>query len=359
MKALAITNRGIEDISAKEIEGLISAKTQIIDEGVLFEGKLEDILFVCYKAQSLKKVLIVLYEGSVENFSLKNSELMKADTFVLEGKNGKNDEEKIIGLLKKNEYKLEYKNPELHFFYTIVDDKLYFCIDISEEDLARRDYRMFLKAESYKGNIAFAMLKLADYKDKEVLLDVFCRDGIIGIEAGLYATGKSPHYYNKEKFYFRKMKAFADLNYDKFFEAIDKKIKEKETSITLLDNNFANIQAARKNAKIAGILKQIKFSRESIEWLDAKFENNSIDKIAGFPIQIGSMMGEKAVEKIYKQLFYQANFILKKNGKVVFGLKRGVELMKKWAGEYKFKVRHERTVKQGKEDVYLIMFEKE
>ena len=35
---------------------------------------------------------------------------------------------------------------------------------------------------------------------------------------------------------------------------------------------------ARKNAKIAGIDKQINFSRVDIEWLDLKFKKNSVDK---------------------------------------------------------------------------------
>ncbi len=60
MKALAITSKGIEDISADEIKELINAKTEIKDSCIIFEPKkLEDLALLCYKAQSVDKILFL------------------------------------------------------------------------------------------------------------------------------------------------------------------------------------------------------------------------------------------------------------------------------------------------------------
>jgi len=364
MKAIALTNEGLEDISANEINELIQPKNEIKKEKgfVVFETELLEVLKVCYRAQSLKKVLLLISIINLNSLNLEAIELnnLKSKTFSVEGigQNKKNIEDKLISFFKSKQFTLNYKNPENHFFYILNEAKCYFCIDVSTQDLSRRDYRIFLKAESYKGNIAYAMLKIGKYNPKNILLDPFCRDGIIAIESALFAVQKSPNYYNKEKFYFTQMQKFKNINFEKIFNENHITIKDIETRIIAIDSNFANIQAAKKNAKIAGVIDCIEFSRQSLEWIDIKFEKNSVDKIITFPIQPSSLISEKTIEKVYSQFFDRSTFILKKNGVIVCGLKRGADLLKKKAEEKKFKVTHERIVKQGKEDVNILMFER-
>ena len=63
MKGLAICYKGIEDISAKEISELIKAKTEIKEGCVVFDAdNLEDLALLCYKTQSINRVLLLMDE---------------------------------------------------------------------------------------------------------------------------------------------------------------------------------------------------------------------------------------------------------------------------------------------------------
>ena len=58
MKALAITQPGIEEEVELEIQELIGSKTEIKPSCVIFKPKkIEDIALFCYKSQSTKKIL--------------------------------------------------------------------------------------------------------------------------------------------------------------------------------------------------------------------------------------------------------------------------------------------------------------
>ena len=99
---------------------------------------------------------------------------------------------------------------------------------------------------------------------------------------------------------------------------------------------------AKKNSKIAGIDKKINFSRMDMEWLDTKFDKQSIDKIvAKMP-----NLQEKQGNNVYNEFFYQAEFILSKKGKMALIGDR--ELIRKYSHKYKFKIAEKRNVFSGK-----------
>src|SRR3989344_3946746 len=73
MKAIAITSKGIEDITALEIKELVKAKTQVKESCVIFEPKKpEDLCLLCYKAQSAEKILFLF-----DCFDFNNNELFE------------------------------------------------------------------------------------------------------------------------------------------------------------------------------------------------------------------------------------------------------------------------------------------
>ena len=80
--------------------------------------------------------------------------------------------------------------------------------------------------------------------------------------------------FSKDKLAFMK---FIDVEISQY----DKPI-ELRGQIISTDAHFAHISAAKKNAKIAGVVKQIQFSRKELEWLDTKL-GKKIEKLgAGF-----------------------------------------------------------------------------
>lgn len=328
MKAIAITNKGIEDVSRQEIKELINSEAQIHDGFLTFEATKEDLIKLCYLSQSLMKVLLVDDPAK----------WVEGKTFAVRGVNKEQIAAKIDG-------KVDLKNPDVEFYSV---DEEHFGIDLSGEDLRKRDYRIFLGPESVKGTIAYALVRLAGYDAKKVLVDPFCRDGIITIEAAIYSQKMSPHYFHKDKFNF--VKLFPDVNLDKL-----DKIKKTDVFIYAYDMKITSVNAAKKNAKIAGVQKSINFGKIRTDDLELKFKENSVDCIATIPPLL-MKMSESKVADIYQEIFYQAEFILGKGRLALLTRPQRVELLKKQAG--KFKLKDERSVMMGKAEWSILVFER-
>ncbi len=363
MNGLVLTHIGIEDVSADEIKKLISASDIKTDKGkIFFSCKSEqDLVDLCYYGRTFSKVVLLLSSGAISEMPdeslLKALPFMDKTAVVKCERTGKHDftsfdVEQVLNshLVKLYNVQIDHKNPQTTFFLLIENDQYYFGVDFAGIDLGRRDYRIFLGTDALKGNIAASLLHIAEYDPKHSLLDPFCRHGIVPIEAALLATNTSPHKFAKEKLAFSKLPGFN-------FTLKDKETEFKGTIIAM-DDNFKHVSAAKKNAKIAGVVKSIEFSRADMQWLDAKFGKNFLDRIIALPVQPGRSIADKTVEKIYHQLFYQSEFILKKSGKICICMKRGTELLKSKAAEFKFSIVSERKVMQGAEELTILVFSK-
>lgn len=386
MKGLAITSRGIEDIASLEIKELINSRAEIKDSCIIFNiKKLEELCLLCYKAQSIEKILFLfdyLNFNNINDFDKKMKEIIdkikfddwldKKTTFRVTYKKIDNEDlssEEIsakIGALiienikknKKYKQKVELDNPDITFLIFINRNTAYFGIDFSGRDLHKREYKLFAHPNSLRSTIVYLLIRIAELKPKEILLDPFCHSGEIPIEVALFTTNFPLNYYSKEKFSFLKFKPLKKLNFNKFFNDIDKKIiKTKKPLINCFDQKLLNLNAAKKNAKIAGINKLINFSRTDIEWLDTKLDKESIDKIITHPPESTRNINIKDIEKLYDQFFYQAEFILKESGKIAI-ISQNTDLLKKSAEKYKFKVEKEKEVWSGKQILKVVVFGK-
>ena len=119
-----------------------------------------------------------------------------------------------------------------------------------------------------------------------------------------------------------------------------------------------HIKAAEKNAKIAAVNSLINFSRTDIEWLDTKFKEHSIDKIISYPPQISKLIPAKELEKLFKELFYQANYILNPKGRIVLISTEGRinDLLEKAAEMHKFKLLSKKEITHGQQKEVIIAF---
>lgn len=97
------------------------------------------------------------------------------------------------------------------------------------------------------------------------------------------------------------------------------------------------------------------FGRADIEWLDTKFKKNSVDKIVAQIPEPSQSVNEKDVEKLYKEFFYQIEFILKKGGTIT-AIARNPSLFKKMAD--KFEVINERKVSIGQDVINVVVLKK-
>ncbi len=244
-----------------------------------------------------------------------------------------------------------YKNADVPFYLYFEDDKNWLGIDLTG-DISKRDYRIFVGSETLKGGTAYAVMKLSGYDAKKKLIDPNCRAGSIAIETALHALKMPVRYYSKDKMNFAKV--FKDFDFEEFCKEQDKEMKESVSgAIIALSDQFPSVQATRKNAKIAGVVKAIDFSRTPVDWLDLKFEKNSIDCIATQPIEMTKTFPPEKFKKQAALFFERAKAILKKNGKICLVLRQGAEEYKALAKG--FSVEHERTIMQGKEEWKILV----
>jgi putative N6-adenine-specific DNA methylase len=369
MKALAITYKGMEDVTAREISELIKPSSlQQLQAAVMFDfEKFEDLCLLCYKSQSAIKILYLFDNFKI--FSLTDLKLEKTDmidssvTFASRcirlgehGFSSKDIETKVGEIINKlTSAKVNLKNPDIPVLTYIYDDDCYIGIDWAGLDLSKREYRIYTNPISLKGNIAYALVRIADYQKNDTIIDPFCGSGEIPIEAAMFITNFPVNFHSKTKFAFTKFKIFEKFDFDKFFEKIDSKIKKIKPDLYAYDAQQRNLKAAEKNAKIAGILKQISFSRTELEWLDVKFKKREINKIITRPPELSKQVKKDKIEKLYKELFYQADHVLHKKGLLVCIL-RDALLLKKEAVKQKFKILGEREIIHGKEALKVLVF---
>lgn len=371
MKGLVITSKGMEEAASIEVKEIINTNCKIEEGCVIFDfDNFKDLCLLCYKSQSADRVLYLISSFEFQNFFEeleKCIDKIKFDNWVEKSKKFKvecirvgthdfnsvdieTNTAKLI-LKKLNKKKFDIKGYEIIFLVYIVNNKCYFGVDFAGFELNKRAYKIFLHPNSLRGTVAYALIKEIGFKKSEVMLDPFLRDGVIAIEAALYASDFPVNYYKKEKFAFLKLDFGVD--FDKLFRDTDKKIKKIKASIYGYDHLFKYVDYSRKNAKIAGVDKYINLSRVEIEWLDIKFKKESIDKIITNP----PTSKNANLDKIYNEFFYQAEYILKSDGTLAL-ITKMPEFVKKHAENHNFALAKEKAVWSGEQLLKIMIFKK-
>lgn len=376
MKGLAVTNPGMEEISASEIGSLLGKNACKVASGksvVSFNFKeYSDLCLLCYKTQSVSRILLLLGSfsfKSIDDLSDKAGDIVKEKCFgkivssrtrfkvectrVGEHDFSSNDIESAIGEHIDGIVDLDKAEIIVHAF--IYHDMCHMGIDFAGFDLSKRQYRIFTYKDSLKATVAYSLLMLAKYDKKDFLLDPFCSTGTIPIEAAIHACNMPVNYHNKEKLAFTHFD-FIDADVKKLFDDADSKVNLKDKlRIYGYDKMFGYTTAAQKNAKIAGVNKQISISRADIEWMDTKVEEKQADKIVSM-IPENAGKNPKETEKLYREFFHQAEFIISDNGLIVL-VSNQEKLMEKYSEHYKMKIDRRLTIMQGKKplEVFVIM----
>jgi len=370
MKAFSFVPVNFEDIALKELKEILGKKGNKKKGFILFDFKsYKELVRFCYLTQSSKRVLVLLFDFA---FSSKKDFLKKAREKINKLRIPFLDKIKTFRvssegfpIVKINEFfgellskkmkkegkrvKVNLNEPDLVFYAHITNKHCYFGIDFSG-DLEKRDYRVFNSQNSIKGPLAYCLVRMSDFTQEKVLLDCFCTSGEIPIEAAFFSSKKSVHFANKEKFNF--LKFFP--SYLEELENLDKKEKKSRTNVYALGSRLLGL--AKQNAVIAKV--KINFSQRDISWLDTKFKNQEVDCIVSRIIEESKRNKEKDVMKVYKEFFYNANYILNKKGVIVL-LLRKTNLLETIAKQYEFKIKEKRKIYLGKAPFFAIVFIKQ
>ena len=370
--AAAFTHIGMEDVCAQEV-GLVLGVKPVIGKGLVrFRAPLESVCDFVYQTRSSIRVVVVLGEKKASDALLGSAKLVEetdlegwldnTTTFACRSSIpdiGTEVAAECGGILNdRTSAPVDLDSPSVTMLVHQADDTLLLCVDLSGDDLSKRDYRIFLGSDSLKGTLAYGLLSLAGYDGRQSLADIFCRSGIITIEAALLTTGVSPHKHDRN-FAFRKLRQTASVDWDKRFDEFDSKHARKaEGTIVAMDESFGAVAATKKNAKIAGVHQALEFSRTDLQFLDAKFGKAGLDLIATMPPQPSARISGAPLDKALQQIFYQAEFILKKKGKLALITRSSIERLKELAQQYKFLLLKEQPVFQGQLELRVLIFAK-
>lgn len=315
MKLVAVTLIGIEDITISELKGKKPRK--IADGRVLFENNQEINL----------KSINILYR-LIKQFAFKNkldlySKFKKIDFKIEEPfvvrcfRKGKHNfrsidiEKKLGEIIFESGYKVDLKNPKTVVYIELLNKKCIIGI-LLKDKLAKREYRLKRHPASISSILAYSMLRIAGFKKNNVLVDPFCKDGIIPIEAALFG---SKYVYG-------------------------------------FDENLNNIRNARINVGLARI--NVNFSKYDVEWLGTKFKKASIDCIVTAPPFPSRSRKEEDITNLYKEFFNQARYVLKKKGCIVVTLPNPTMIERN--AKNNFKLKEKRKVMMGKMPYYVLKF---
>lgn len=323
MTYLGITLNGLDDVASEEIKDVVNGKIISKDRGkIIFSSKKNNFK----NLRGVERVLRLIKEFNFNNLGEFEENIKDLNfspvkgTFRVDckriGEHNFNsvDVGRVIGdvIFEKFNKKVDFKQPKNIVYVDIFNDKCFIGIDLTGK-LSKRDYRIKVHASSINACLAYCMLRLSNLKANEVLLDPFCGDGIICIEAGFY----------------------------------------KKCKVIGADKRAGYLRSCRINSKIA------KVNSEFIEYslLDDKIKKKGVDKVVSNVPCPTKRIGSGQAERIYKELFDKLNKFLKANGICVF-LCNSTEQLVNNAKDYDFKLIDKIEIKFKDRNQYILRFGK-
>ncbi|MEK6812579.1 MAG: THUMP domain-containing protein [Nanoarchaeota archaeon] len=303
---IATCLKGIEDITEKEVQG-----KKILPGRVEFSGTVRDfrsVLGVYEVLHTCQFTSLEDIEREAQKFIFPLQGSIRVDC-MREGEHPFNsvDVEKIVStVLRKQGRIIDFKNAEQTLLVDVVEDYCFFGIPLQRR-LQKRAYRVKINNQGIHACLAYAMVQLAGYRAGNILIDPFCKDGTLLIEAGLTAPG----------------------------------------TLHGLDQNKNTIRNAQLNAALAKV--PVLFHIEHVDWLETLFKPKEVDCIASYPPFASKRRKPRAMHALYTQLFQSCQRLLK--GKIVLLSPDRTPLH--YAEGFRSE---ERTVHVGKQSFFLFTF---
>ena len=353
MKLLITTNPGLEDITVDELVSLLNLNLsrQRLGINIPVKGRIivdipanfniDKLYMLAMQFKSVHKVSVLLSEGNIskdmkglkeiyeitlnaEISSLLNENISFAIRAERIGKHeftsidvAKYAGQAIVDLTKKRfetraPVNLDY--PAVIFDALVIDDKYYLALRISgEESLHKRGYRVYDHPAALKPTIAYSMLKIAELKDGETLLDPMCGGGTIVIEAA--------------------------RNY-------------KLRNIYCMDISPKHLKGAIMNAIASSTLGKINFILGDARKIN-EYIKEPIDAIVTNPPYGIRMLRYEYLRTLYVDFLRSSRSILSSKGRIIVITSEYI-LFKKEAEKLGYKITHARKVLHGNLEVGII-----
>ncbi len=358
------------EVSKKEMKELIKKESKIYSNLCFVKDISErDLAKLCYEMQSVKKVCVSVFncssknlENNIKNLDIDKTMLKEITSFEVRSESHSEiftspKLNTFIGLeIQKNtDLDVNLNSPNLTF-YVVLEKDLFIGIDVVGFDLSKRPYKISNQSDSINSSFAYSLLRIAGVKKNSTVVDPFAGSGTIPIECTLFQSNisafKFENKFNGFKIPFLKKYFIDEENIQK-----EKKVQTKG-KVYAYDHLLKHVLGIQKNAKLAGVEKIMSMSKISIDWVDSKLDETSVDFIITDPPKYTLKLDNlKDITKIYDELFYQSKYVLKKTGKMgVLVLEENILL--KEAKKHKFELVEIINLKRGEMNYKFLIFKK-
>ncbi len=278
---------GLEAVMKREILDLGYEITRVEDGKVTFEGDAEAISYANVFLRSTERILLKVGEFKAVTFDelFEKTKALPWEQFIPE--NGKfwvtkanslksklfspsdiqSIMKKAIVERLKEKYKKEWfpeDGAEYPIRVSILKDRVTVGLDTTGVSLHKRGYRQMKVKAPITETLASALLMLTPWKGSRILVDPFCGSGTFPIEAAMMAANMAPGM--KRRFLGEQWTNFLPRENWKNAreEAKDLLDLSVQTDIQGFDIDPLAIEAARANAKMAGVDHLIHFQQRPV-----------------------------------------------------------------------------------------------
>ncbi|RLG47958.1 MAG: class I SAM-dependent RNA methyltransferase [Thermoproteota archaeon] len=315
----ATATLGLEDIVAREIEGLTGTRCEVDINKVFFSGDLELIPKLNYLSRCANRIFILLLRERFEDIndiyshsrSISLSDYVEPDqTFAVRAtRHGFHDftsldVARVVGQAIIDSYldergsrlKVNLENPDVEVQALVRDDELILGFNTSGEALAKRGYRVYQHPAPIKPTIACCLLILSGWRPSSSLLDPMCGGGTIPIEAALMARNIPPGSFRRnfafEKFRFLDPSLFLEVK-----EEASVHVNTEKYEITGIEKYKNHVNGAIMNAKSAGVIDTVKIIQADATKWDYKPKPEFIVTNPPYGLRIAS---KRATLRLYR-----------------------------------------------------------
>ncbi|MBR59417.1 MAG: RNA methyltransferase [Myxococcales bacterium] len=156
------------------------------------------------------------------------------------------------------------KKPDVAIFVHLTGGRARVSLDVSGQSLHRRGYRSVQVEAPLKESLAATILRWTEWDMKRPLIDPMCGGGTLAIEAALWSQNRPPGLHQRHAFL--KWPSCTDEHKEQWRELCAEGLagirRENLPRIRAADWNRKTLDAAKKNAKTAGVASNIQFLAE-------------------------------------------------------------------------------------------------
>ncbi|MGC9503637.1 THUMP domain-containing class I SAM-dependent RNA methyltransferase [Baaleninema sp.] len=288
----ATVARGLEEIAARELEGLGAQSVRPEFAGVAFAGDRTLLYRVNLWGRTLFRVLVPMAEFRCTSAPMLYREVRAIDwenylspenTLAVDctGKNQQLNHTHFSALQVKNAIvdrqrdqfgvrsSVDVQNPDLRLNLHIHRDRAVLSLDSSGNSLHRRGYRPAVGSAPLKETLAAALLEIANYSPEMPFLDPLCGSGTLPLEAAMKAGNVAPGLF-RDRFGFETWRDFdAGVWQQLKEEAKGARKIELPAFVGGSDRDGTVLQQAKTNAEGCGLSGNIRFQCADVRDIEA------------------------------------------------------------------------------------------